>query len=175
MKKSKKSIQKYYWDANVFLHLIDETSDKIGVLQAFLQKAHDKEVIIYSSALNITEVAYGHEERIKQELSEDLLKKIDKLWHPSSPITLVDIHPPILFKARALIRLCRANGLTGLRSADSIHLATAQNMDVDVFHCYESAKKLVKYGELINMVIKEPELDQPLLFDNEQKEEEINP
>ncbi len=165
MNKPKKNVPKYYWDANVFLHLIDETSDKIDVLNAILNKASNNEVIIYSSVLNITEVAYGQEERMQGNLSPDVIEKIDKLWHPSSPIKLVEIHQTILLKSRELIRLCAKEGLTGLRSADSIHLATAQNMNVDEFHCYEKENKLKKYAEKINLLVKKPELDQMFLSD----------
>lgn len=163
MNKSKKSIPKYYWDANVFLHLIDETSGKIDVLHAILEKANRGEVVIYCSVLNITEVAYGHEERIKKKLSDETLKKIDKLWHPKSPIKLVEITQTTLLKSRELIRKFAGDGKTGLRSADSIHLATAIILDVDEFHCYEKQDRLKKYGNEIGLLVKQPDLEQMLL------------
>lgn len=168
MNKPKKNIPKYYWDANVFLHLIDESSDKIDVLTSILEQANKGEVFVCCSVLNIVEVAYGQEERIKESLDDATLTKINKLWHPNSPIKLIEINQTTLLKSRELIRMCIKDGITGLRSADSIHLATASLMNVDEFHCYEKETRMKKFGDKLGLSVKNPQLDQMFLTENEE-------
>jgi predicted nucleic acid-binding protein len=127
-------VKRLYWDACIFLDYIDEVPDRMGVLDALLEQCEAGNVEIWTSQLSITEVAFAAVEKKDQELDPSILAKIDKLWHPESPITLVEIHEVILRKAREILRTSASHGRSGLRSADVIHVATALHHGIPTFH-----------------------------------------
>ena len=152
---------RYYWDACVFLYVIDANPNHMPILKAMLEDCDKGEIEIYTSTLSITEVAFAQAEKDIQFLDPAIEEKIDKLWFPPSPIKLVEIHTFITFKAKILIRNAVTRGWS-LKPADAIHLATAQDADIFECHTYDN-EWLDKYFKLVTYKITQPHTTTPFL------------
>ncbi len=152
------SAPKYYWDSCVFLSAINGEPDRLPDIEALMEDASKKKIVLYTSAITITEVAFAHAEKANQILDPQVEKQIDKLWHPESPISLVDFHSKVAFEARSLMRKAVNAEKSGLKAADAIHLATARLQSVAAFHTYDT--RLNKYAEVAGLKICEPIPDQ---------------
>ena len=153
-----------YWDANVFLSYINGVPDRLPTLDALLQSsASGGGIRIYTSTLSVTEVAFAASEREQRTLDPAMEQKIDDIWRPNGPVTIV-----IGRQARDLMRGAITNGWS-LKPYDADHLATAQwlsktNIGVDEFHTYDD--RLVKYGSIVGFKIVHPYISAPKLFDS---------
>jgi len=166
---SEKQTPRYYWDADVFLSVINATPDRMPVLNAVLDDLGNGKIEIYTSMLSIVEVAAARSEKDAKALDPKINEKIDSLWRPPSPIKLVDIYPLLAYQARELMRHAIPYGWA-LQAADAIHLATAQRMNVDEYHTYED--KLVKFSQITGYRILEPRTDR-LAFPHTDDEKEL--
>lgn len=156
------ALPSYYWDAAVFLSYINQLADRVPDIDALLDAAQKGEVQILTSTLSIVEVAFGAQEQFNdQEVAAEVEDDIEKLWLSPSPIKMVEFSPIVARDARSLIRTARGQGW-GLKPADAIHLATAQQLKVQKFHTYEKSK-LDKYGPLCGFDVEEPRATQPQL------------
>lgn len=147
-------VHRYYWDADVLISYVAGIPGRVEILDDLLADAEKKQAEIMTSVLTITEVAYVNAEQAKKKLDPATEAKIELLWHPDSPIKLVEMHEGIARDARGLIRKAVAKGW-GLRSADAIHLATASRLGVTEMHTYET-KKLPRWTPLVGFKIREP-------------------
>ncbi len=156
-----KKVPRYYWDACVFLSFIEGHATRAPTIEALLDECENKQVEIWSSHLSIVEVAFAKSEKDSQALDPAVEKEIDNLWHPQSPIKLVEVSELVCIGARMLIRneMLRQRAI---RSSDAVHLATAKLVGVDEFHTYDS--KLLGVGVLGTIKICEPFAVQPLLL-----------
>ena len=148
---------KAYWDACVFLSLIEGTPDRIAIINTIIDECRRNEVEIYTSVLSIAEVAFAKAEKDGKVLDSAVDKKIDKLWIPSSPFKLVEIHSALMHSAKSLMRKAHGGKGWALKPADAIHLVTAQSVRVDAFHTYDD--KLPKLSELLGITIEKPRTD----------------
>ena len=80
-----------YWDANVFLSYINGVPERLPTLDALLESSASGGISIYTSALSVTEVAFAASEREQRTLDPAMEQKIDNLWEPNGPVTLVDL------------------------------------------------------------------------------------
>jgi len=167
MGEAAKKIPRYYWDANVFLSFIEGHADRIPNIEAILADCEEGRVEIWSSHLTIAEVAFAKAEKDAKILDTEIEKKIDELWHPESPIKLVEVSQGICVEARNLLRknmlrpeISPRQKNKSLKAADAIHLATAQMIGVDEFHTYD---KLKEFECLVPFKIEEPTAVQWLL------------
>lgn len=149
---------KCYWDACVFLSYIEGHAERIPVINAIIHEVEKKEVEIYTSTLSITEVAFAKAEKDGKALDPDIEAKIDKLWLPASPFTIVDIFETLTFGAKALIRQSLVSSGPTVKPADAIHIATAQHLGVNAIHTYDD--KIQKCSSLVSFPIEEPRTDQ---------------
>lgn len=156
------SAQRVYLDANALVAYVGGEPARAPVMRSLLQEAHRGEVDILTSVLSITEVAYGAQER-DAGLSAAGEQEIDTLWEPASPITLVDISERVTRDARSIIREARAQNLSGVRSADALHLATARLYGVDVIYTYEKQETRTKWSQLTDITVTEPQTNAPQL------------
>ena len=132
----------YYFDTCVFLALINKEKDRYHIVEAILDDADNKECEVHTSQLSVTEVAYGAQEKQGKALSTKAKRDMDKLWHPDSPVRLVDVHPNITLEARELIRLAMEDGWAkneewSLGPPDAIHLATAKQVGASPVFTYD--------------------------------------
>lgn len=69
-----------YWDSCVFLHYIDGTPEWLPILDALLDEASaTDELIIVTSTVSISEVAFAQVERPRQALDPAVESNIDAL------------------------------------------------------------------------------------------------
>lgn len=87
--------------------------------------------------------------------------QIEALWHPLSPVKLVDFDPLLARDARGLIRRAISGGKPGLKPADAIHLASAVRVGASEVHTYD---RLDRYQPYLSVPVREPHTYAPPLF-----------
>ena len=94
-----------YWDACVFLHYIEGTPEWMPILDSLLEEASEtKRLVIYTSSVSITEVAFAKAEKDGQALDPSIEAEIEALWTDRSAVRLVEFSEIIARDARALLR-----------------------------------------------------------------------
>lgn len=157
-------MRRIYFDANVFLAFVSDEPDRAAVVDELLRQAQAKAVAVLTSTVSIAEVAYGAEEKTLQVLDDTVEERIDTLWAPGGPVTLVEASRHVLVTARGLIRANLAGGYGRLTPLDAVHLATAQIEQADEVATYEMNKH-ARWSDLIGLSVAEPALTQaPLDF-----------
>ncbi len=116
-----------YWDSCVFIDLLQSSPGRIDVLREYATKAEAGEIEFVTSSLSLAEVAKLPELGLSDELVEQ--KIIDFFENPY--ILLRSVDRRVLVKAREFVRI------GGIAGADAIHLATAVQVGVSVFHTYD--------------------------------------
>lgn len=155
--------RRVYLDANVFLAFVSDEPERAPVVEEILRKAQTRELAALTSTITIAEVAYGAEEKLHRTLDADTEARIDALWVPGGPVTLVEASRHVLVVARRLIRANLAAANARLTPLDAIHLATAQIEKVAELHTYETNRHQ-QWAELIGLPVLEPSIPQ-LPFD----------
>ena len=154
--------RRLYFDANVLLAYVGDEEGRADTVQALLDEARRAEIVIITSVLSITEVAYGAHER-DQGLTDAGEDAIEQLWTPASPITLADVSQAVARTARTLIRVAKTQGLSGLRGADAIHLATARMLGCEVIFTYEAEARRTRWQQITGISVSEPVTNTPRL------------
>lgn len=145
---------KLYWDACVFLSLIEGTVGRIPVIEGIIDEQKRGDVEIYTSAISIAEVAFAKAEKDNKILDPAVEATIDKLWQPASPFKIVDAYSALMFDAKSLMREAHGEDGWALKPADAIHLVTAKKVGADVFQTYDD--KLWKYSKFVDFRVEEP-------------------
>jgi predicted nucleic acid-binding protein len=150
-----------YWDACVFLHYIEGTEQWLPILDALLEQASESsDLVIYTSTLSITEVAFAKAEKDNKALDPDIELAIDALWNDRSAIRLVEFSEIIAQSARNLLRRSIEVGRK-LKPMDAIHLATASNRRVSQFHTTDEP---LKAWQDLGFDVQDPFTPKPKLF-----------
>ncbi|MHC4498038.1 MAG: type II toxin-antitoxin system VapC family toxin [Planctomycetota bacterium] len=157
MSDTEKDQIRYYWDACVFLEVINASPDRLPALEGILDDCDNHKLEIYTSMLTIAEVAYARAEKESRSLEAAVDDKINKLWEPGSPIKVVEVYQSIAYDAKELIRQGLKQGWV-LKPFDAVHLATAKRMGVSEFHTYDE-KRLPRYSEIVGYKILKPHTD----------------
>lgn len=153
--------RRVYWDACIFLHYIEGTPEWMPTLDALLEEASEsKELVIFTSAISITEVSFAKAEKDGQALDPKIEAAIDDLWNDRSAVRLVEYNEIIAREARRLLRRSIEIPLA-LKPMDAIHLATAINRRVAEFHTTD--ERLQRWQDL-GFPIREPFTPKPKLF-----------
>ena len=142
-----------YADACVILAYISNEEDRADTVQSVLDDARTERIDLFTSVMSITEVAYIEADNTDPSANEDL---IDQLWAPASPITLIDISQRVARNARSVVRRARQEGFRGVRSADAIHLASAELQGCSRFFTYEKTTTREQWNHLIPAIVSEP-------------------
>jgi predicted nucleic acid-binding protein len=145
-----------YWDACVFVSLIEGTPDRIATIKTIVEECERGEIEIYTSVVTITEVAYAKVEKDGKALDAAIERKISALWEPKSPFKLIEAYATLMGDAKALMRNSIAAGKS-LKPLDAIHLATAQRIGAQSVHTYDD--KLPAYAKTIGLKIERPRTD----------------
>ncbi|MGH9266691.1 MAG: hypothetical protein ACRD0D_00765, partial [Acidimicrobiales bacterium] len=98
----------------------------------------------------------------QKSLDADIEARIDGLWAPGGPVTLVEASRLVLVTARRLIRTNLAEDFGRLTPLDAVHLATALVEKVDTMATYET-NACARWAALTGLPITEPEVYQPPL------------
>lgn len=155
-------IPRLYWDANVFLSYVDGTPDRLPHIEALLREAEHEKVEIVTSTVSITEVAFGSVEMDKRALAPEIQEKIEGLWLPASPVSMVEVSVLVVEDAREIMRAAIPDYAKVAKPMDAIHLSTAIRMEADVFHSYD--EPLRKIARRNGLKADEPSATSPLLF-----------
>ena len=94
------------------------------------------EIVIVTSTLSITEVAFAPSERTRGRLDPMIEATLDALWSDPA-VRLIPLSPAIARAARQLVRGALVTG-PRLRPPDAIHLATARRFSVAEFQTYDA-------------------------------------
>jgi predicted nucleic acid-binding protein len=156
------SIKWVYWDADTFVSLIEKTPERIEILDALLKESAntDSPLQIVTSTISIAEVAYIESER-DGGLDKAVEGAIDALWADRDSVKFIDYHQGLGVEARSLIRQALSDGISGLRSADAIHLASARSIGASEIHTY--SKDWPRFAKIVGCLIREPYVLQPTL------------
>lgn len=155
-----------YWDACVFLSLINEHPDRAHTIETILHETRlDSNSIIYTSSDSIVEVAHAAQEKMDHRLSNEILDKIDSMFGDESVVRIVDNGSHIAYIARDIVRDAIPQGWS-LKPKDATHLATAQWINKRVqplayFHTYDD--RLEKFQAMIGIHVCEPEEQAPTM------------
>src|SRR5262245_47275042 len=151
-------LKRVYWDANVWLGLINGEPNKKRAVEYIYRSAKSGSHEIWTSTLSLVEVfRIQDEEKLSRPLPEENLDKIEQMFQQDL-VKLVPVDLEIGKSARRLLRETR-----GLRkSPDAIHLASALRWPVEVPHTYDGNDLLHLDGTLKNKMgvplrIAEPE------------------
>ena len=151
-----------YLDACVLLSFVNDAPGRADVVQSLLEDAEDGKVHLLTSNLSIAEVAYIASDQEPRD-GTDEEATIDELWTPNSPVKLAEFSRPIAHRARSIIRKARENETARVRSADAVHLATAEINECDRFYTYERESIRKGWDALIQADVSEPYVDAPRL------------
>jgi predicted nucleic acid-binding protein len=135
--------KKFYWDACVWIGLINQEADKLALCENVIALAVAKEIEIWTSTLSLAEVfkkkcagtqigiAVASDEAFESFLSQDYVGRVQ-----------VDSDVGLL--ARRLLRTYSQLA----KPADAIHLATALLNNVDEFHTFDGENLLSLDGQI---------------------------
>lgn len=143
--------ERVYFDACVFLSLINANADRVPMIEKLVQECKENDRQIITSALSITEVAFAAAEQQAGSLDPAQLAKIDAFWAPESPYLLVELHQLVAQDARDLVRETVGPGHT-LKAADAIHLASALRARATHFYTYDEKLLNLQHGHPIKIV-----------------------
>jgi predicted nucleic acid-binding protein len=137
---------------------------RAATVEALLVAARKGDLVVLTSTVSVVEVAFGAEEKAQRALEPATELAIDELWHPTSPVTLVEPSVLVMREARDLIRKNLADGGARLTPLDAVHLASAVRFQADRFFTYESANnRQVQWADLTGLTVEEPAVAQPPL------------
>lgn len=142
-----------YWDSCVFLSWINAVPERVPMLETIFDEARRKDVVIYTSTVSMTEVAYAATEKDARKLDDAVERAIDELFGDRDVIRVVEYHELIAREARRKIRQAITNGWS-LKPMDAIHLATATRVSADELQTYD--EPLLKYKGAMGFTIRQP-------------------
>lgn len=151
-----------YWDACVFLDYIEAHPEWTPTLDALVDRALAAEIVIVTSTISITEVAFGKAERTGRTLDPAIEAKMESLWNDPAVIVLVEFDQLIARAARSLVRSAIDTGRKTLKPMDAIHLASAQRARVSAFHTTDDVLK--NNWQDLGFPVHDPIAPQPKLF-----------
>jgi len=154
--------RRLYWDSCVFLSYLNGDSGRADVMDQLHDEATTDELEIFTSMVSEVEVAFGKAEQDQSAPDETVLAAIEAFWVPPSPVKMVEFHRLIARQARQLVREVKfSKGGKRLTPMDAIHLATAQQWEVDEFQTYDG--DLLKLPPRFSFAIREPWTPTPRL------------
>ena len=141
---------RYYWDANVFITLISNSPDPVGVAQRqvctrLMQQAIDGDIQIVTSVLTIAEVLDTQDNPVKP-VPAAIRQRVCQLFDEPY-ITIVALDEARAGKARDL-RWAHPK----LSTIDAVHVASALYAEVDELQTYDGSGKPAGLITLDNQV-----------------------
>ncbi|MEX2387535.1 MAG: PIN domain-containing protein [Phycisphaeraceae bacterium] len=167
----------YYLDACVFIDLIecDEDQEPAKTIIAVLNEA-DKQsgrFKVVTSYLTVVEVLWAKHEADNHQIDPDVEMKINALWHPDSPVHLVEVHELIARDAQKLLRDGLKKKWKKTKGNDAIHLITAKREGATEFFT-NGEQAMKKWGKLLGFDVCKPHYEPPTEVGPESKESSNN-
>ena len=123
---------KYYWDACVWIGLINQEPDKINLLRFVIEQAQKGEVEIWTSAFTLAEVFKKKCSGVQAGLESDGDEAFED-YLAQDFIQRVQVDSDVGTVARRLLRRFPAIK----KPQDAIHVATAAMNNVDQLHTFD--------------------------------------
>ena len=139
-----------YWDSDLFISRMQETSGRIEVLRSLTKLAEAGKLLIVTSAFTMCEVAKLPESGLLPQEQEQRI--VDFFENPYIILRPVDAF--VGQKARELVRVH-----SGLKGGDALHIATGILAKVPVIQAYND-DFLKLNGKIPGIRIEEPSCDQ---------------
>lgn len=136
-------LKKVYWDACVWIALINEEPDKISRCRAIMEQARKGEIEIWTSSLTLAEVFKKKCEGNGVSLPENKDVQFESFIEQDF-LKEVQVDHDIGVEAR---RLLRKHPLLK-KPNDGVHLATAVLYNVDEFHTFDDENFLPLNGQI---------------------------
>lgn len=137
--------RRIYWEACVFIDLLEKTPDRIGHLLPIIDAAEQDQIVIVTSALTLAEVS-----RLRHlQLDDESVEKTILQFFETPFLYLHPVNRFVAERSRPIIRNF------GLKPLDAIHVASALMMKVERMHTYD-AKILKLDGKIEGLRIEEP-------------------
>lgn len=145
-----------YLDACAIMFLVDsgDYPDRTRIMVDVFDAAENGRLRLATSMLSEAEVAFADYEKRHAQLDPQVEAKIEKLWHPASPIRLVEVHETIIREARSLLRDAASRGLSMGGSSDMVHLATALREGADYLMTYD--ERLRRWNGRLGITVMQP-------------------
>jgi predicted nucleic acid-binding protein len=124
-----------YWDSCIFIDYMNREPSRIDTLDAVLESARRKEILIVTSTTTITEVFFAASER-EGSLDGEIVTKLDELWDDEDRIKLIEFHRVIAAETRMIARKAKHESRK-MKAFDAIHLASAKNIGASRMHTYD--------------------------------------
>lgn len=137
-------LQKYYWDSNMWIGLVNGEPKKIAAIEYHYELARKGQSEIYTSTIAYVEVfRLRIEENLTKPLPQDGLDTIQEAIEQDF-VKLIPVDMEIGRNARKLRRQ-----LTDFQgAADAVHLASALRWGVDALFTYDKAHLIAQNGFL---------------------------
>ena len=134
---------KYYWDACVWIGLINQEPDKIASVRSVIERAQKGEVEIWTSAFTLAEVVKKKCSGVQAGLASDDDEAFED-YLAQDFIQRVQVDFDVGTAARRLLRRFPAIK----KPQDAIHVATAAMNDVDELHTFDGNDLLRLDGQI---------------------------
>jgi predicted nucleic acid-binding protein len=145
--------EKRYWDSSVIIAYLNEERGRADVCQSILDEAEHGKILIYTSALTITEVL---KYRGAKPISKDKKDKVSGFFQ-NDYIRIVQVTRWIAFDAQDLV------WDKDIPPKDALHVASALKSRVDLMETYDDDHLIKKSKTVGNppLEIREPVHIQP--------------
>lgn len=84
--------------------LVSDEPGRAGTVEEFLRQAGARSIVALTSTITIAEVVHGTEEKLHRALDDETERRVDELWAPGGPVTMIETSRRVLTAARGLIR-----------------------------------------------------------------------
>ena len=152
------SPRRIYIDANVFIAYLNNEAGRAEIIEALFAAAEASEVVLLTSMISLTEVAYVSASTEPTDADAD--HRIDNLLRNRRIVTIVECTEEIALDARQYARPAPGRSHT-LKPLDAIHLCSAKAAYVDDLYTYDHDFDL--FDEEMDFAIGEPSLRSPRL------------
>ncbi len=126
-----------YSDACVFIAVLDNEPDRADVVEAQFGALRARGASIVTSTITLAEVAYASTE--PAPINPSNTTAIDAFMQRPRRFRYRPVSQAIALEARGLVREAKASGVKRIRTPDAIHLATAKDVEADLFLTYDRA------------------------------------
>lgn len=151
------NLQKYYWDSNMWLGLVNGEARKLAAIEYHYELAKKGQSEIYTSTIAYVEVfRLNNEQQLKKPLPAENLDIIEAALEQDF-IKLIPVDMEIGRNARKLRR--QLENFQG--AADAIHLASALRWSVDALFTYDKAHLIAQNGLLTDYSGKPLRISEP--------------
>ncbi|HUC58889.1 MAG TPA: PIN domain-containing protein [Streptosporangiaceae bacterium] len=137
----------------MFLAWVKDEPGRANHIEVLMDEASAGQLEIITSVLSITEVSLAASAKDPAALDAEVLRKIDALWQPPSPVKLAEFYRLVAADARDLMRKA-AELQRSLKPPDAIHLSTAARTQCDEILSYDD---LSAFAPLVNIPVREPD------------------